>query len=70
MRGTQAKKLRRVARQMCKPELGLHGKQFKNRAVTAFWPNGSYRRILRSMKKWFHLDPKQKRAMLDMGARV
>ena len=71
MRGTQAKKLRRVARNMAQTgkNFGLNGRRFKTGGVTAFWPNGSYRRLLKSMKKWFHLDPVQKRAMLDMGAR-
>lgn len=71
MRGTQAKKLRRMARQMCNPQLtGMHGKRFKSGAITAFWPNGSYRRILRSAKKWFRRDQKQREVMLELGART
>lgn len=97
MRGTQAKKLRRVARTMCNPQANkMHGKKYRIAArpvvdakgeqmvdpatgqplivpetvhITAFWPNGSYRRLLRSMKKYYHLDPIQRAAMLEMGAR-
>jgi hypothetical protein len=56
---------------MCNPQLtGMHGKRFKSGAITAFWPNGSYRRILRSAKKWFRRDQKQREVMLELGART
>ena len=98
MRGTQAKKLRRVARKMCDPKLThMQGRKYKVKAqhvldkngkpvidirtglpivipehynITAFWPNGSYRRLLASMKRLYHRDPQQKMLMLEMGERV
>jgi hypothetical protein len=74
MRGTQVKKIRRMARQMADPSLiQMRVKRMKSErygsALTAFWPNGSFRRLMRSAKKWYRLDPEQRKVMLEMGAR-
>ena len=70
MRGTQAKKIRAVARQMSNPRLHqMHGKKFGVRE-TLFWPNGSFRRMIKSMKRLYRRDPQQRALMLSMATEL
>jgi len=96
MRGTQAKRIRRVCRTMCNPQItqmqvkrfkipaqpvvDSHGKQLMDIAtgmpvviperihMTAFWPNGAFRRMTRQAKRVFKRDPKQKALLIAMGS--
>ena len=95
MRGTQAKRIRRVCRKMCNPQIvqmqvkrfkiapqpvvDSHGKPLIDIAsgrpvviperehLTAFWPNGAFRRMARQAKRVFNRDPIQKALLITMG---